>query len=100
VTYEDEILRIASRMDTAGPRLRGLFGNLTRALNRFADARPAGVTSDERGALLAFEVLLIEALEATAALLNGRGDHGGARECLDLVESVRAVVQNAIDRTV
>lgn len=84
-------------MDTAGPRLRGLFGNLTRALNRFGDARPAGVTSDERDVLLAFEELAIEALNDMAALLRGRGDDGGARECLELVASIRTVVQNAIE---
>lgn len=95
--FEDEIARITARMDTAGPRLRGLFANLNRALSAFGSARPAGVTADERGLLLAFEALVIEALNDAASLLHQRGESGGARECLELVESLRTVVQNIIE---
>jgi len=73
------------------------FANLSRALSSFRDARPAGVTTDERGALLAFEALLIEALQDTASLLHQRGDDGGARECLELVGSLRGLVQSVIE---
>lgn len=97
MTFEDEITRITARMDTAGPRLRGLFANLSRALNSFRDARPAGVTTDERGALLAFEALLIEALQDMASLLHQRGDDGGAHECLELVSSLRGLVESVIE---
>ena len=95
--FDEELGRIASRLDTAGPRLRGLFANLNGALSRFAAARDAGVTSEERGVLLAFEELAIEALNTTAALLNDRGENGGARECLDLIATLRDVVQNVIE---
>ncbi len=97
MTYEEQIIEIASRMDTAGPRLRGLFGNLNRALSKFGEARPAGITADERGLLLAFEEMTIEALNDAAALLHGRGDTGGARECLELVQRLRELVQSAIE---
>ena len=97
MSADEKLAAIAARMDTAGPRLRGLFGNLSRALNRFGGARPAGITADERGLLLAFEALTIEALHDTASLLNDRGDTGGARECLDLIESLRGAVQTVID---
>ena len=95
--FEDEIARITARMDTAGPRLRGLFATLHRALSAFAAARPAGVTADERGLLLAFEAVLIEALNDAASLLQQRGESGGARECLELVESLKGIVQNVIE---
>jgi len=97
MTYEGEIAEIARRMDTAGPRLRGLFGNFNRAMSEFAEARPAGITADERGLLLAFEEMFIEAINDCAALLHGRGDTGGARECLDLVQRLRDLVQGTID---
>ena len=96
-SFEQEIARLAGRLDTAGPRLRGLFANLNAALSRFAAARDAGVASEERRLLLAFEELLNEALNTTAALLNDRGDSGGARECVELVATVRGVVQNVIE---
>ena len=97
MAFDEEIARITARMDTAGPRLRGLFANLNRALSTFGAARPAGITVDERGLLLAFEALLIEALNDAASLLHQRGEAGGARECLELVESLRGIVQNVIE---
>ena len=88
MTLEDELARITARMDTAGPRLQGLFGNLSRALTS---------TNDWRDILLAFEAVLIESLNVNAALLRERGDIGGARECLDLVQSLRELVRGVIE---
>ena len=87
-TFEDEIARIHARMDTAGPRLQGLFANLNRALSTI---------DDWRGVLLAFEEMLIESLDVNAGLLQQRGDIGGARECLELVQRLRDLVQGAIE---
>lgn len=88
MTFDEEIARITARMDTAGPRLQGLFANLNRALSG---------KSDRRGVLLAFEQMLVESLSVNAGLLQQRGDIGGARECLDLVGRLRELVQGAIE---
>ena len=88
MTFDEEGARITARIDTAGPRLQGLFANLNRALS---------ANADRRGVLLAFEEMLIESLTVNAGLLQQRGDIGGARECLDLVERLRELVQGAIE---
>ena len=86
--FDEEIARITARLDTAGPRLQGLFANLSRALSG---------TNDWQDILLAFEAMLIETLNASAGLLHQRGDIGGARECLELVDRLRDLVRNVVE---
>jgi hypothetical protein len=95
--FEAEIARIGARVGTSGDRLRGLLSNLNRAVSALADARPAGLATEERGALLAFEEILIEALTRASWLLHERGDDEDARECLALIRRLRDLVQSAIE---
>ena len=94
--YDIEIAGISARVTTSGARLQGLFANLNRAMNELAEAQPAGIPTQERGALLAFEELLVESLNRTAWLLHERGESDDARACLELVRRARDLVQSVI----
>jgi hypothetical protein len=95
--YDIEIAGISARAAASGARMQGLFANLNRAVNELAEAQPAGIPTEERGVLLAFEELFLESLNRTAWLLHERGDLGAARECLELVRRARDLVQSTID---
>ena len=95
--FDRELELIAGRMETSEARTRGLFTNLHRAVSALGAAQPAGLAREERGVLLAFEEILIEALSRTAHLLHQRGEDEGARNCLDIVRRLRELVQGAIE---
>ena len=94
--YEIEIAGISARAASSGARLQGLFANLNRAVNELAEAQPAGLPSQERGALLAFEELLVEALHRAAWLLHERGEDDDARASLDIVRRTRELLGSVV----